>query len=188
MSENWHTLFFTLSLFNFLKFLDEPSKLKRIWWKQKRLFFNFVEKERKNNRNEPPCQYVVLPALSRCEATVFPYKQVCRPNTSLTSLSLTETLHTDMGKTSALSSLENHYAEQNSTEWCFLVSKANEVFPSFWLNPERIDGVAVGFYLWACSQGKACRHTSRDEVSIRMKGLFWFLSFSTKVTKNHLCC
>ena len=87
-------------------------------------------KKKEKNRNEPPCQYVVLPALSRCKATVFPYKQVCRPNTSLTSLSLSETLHTDMGKTSALSSLENHYADQNSTE-CFLVSKANEFFPSF---------------------------------------------------------
>ena len=94
------------------------------------LFFNFVEKERKKQKRTP-MSVCGASSTFKCKATACPYKQVCRPNISLTSLSLTETLHTDMGKTSALSSLKKHYAAQNLTEWCFLVSKANEVFPSF---------------------------------------------------------
>jgi hypothetical protein len=35
-----------------------------------------------------------------------------------------------------------------------------------------IDDVAVGFYLVACKQGKACRHNIRDEVLSLNKKVF----------------
>ena len=36
----------------------------------------------------------------------------------------------------------------------------------------RMDAVTGGFYLRACSQGKAYMHNIRDKVSNRMKGFF----------------
>ena len=53
------------------------------------------------------------------------------------------------------------------------------VFLSSWLNPEWIGDMAEGFYLGACSQGKSYRHSSKDEVSNRRKGVsMFFLKYS----------
>ena len=45
-------------------------------------------------------------------------------------------------------------------------SPKGSVFSSGWVEiSQEIDGVAGGFYLGACTQGKERRHNIRDEVS-----------------------